>query len=75
MGSDYYEIKVKGNLDEHRAEWFGYMQVSHGESNCSTLSGFVLDQAALHGIQAKVRDLSLPLNSMRRREQVANKPK
>jgi hypothetical protein len=59
-----YEIRVKGILDGRRAAWFEDLQVtSDGEG--TVISGPVADQAALHGLLAKVRDLGLFLTSVR----------
>ena len=59
-----YEIRVKGVLDGRWAAWFGGLQVaSDGEE--TTISGPVADQAALHGLLTKVRDLGLFLISVR----------
>ena len=61
-----YEIRVEGMLDEHWSAWFDGMQIiseRHGET---VIAGPVTDQAALHGLLAKVRDLGLPLISVHR---------
>ena len=64
-----YEIRVKGVLDDHWSEWFDNMTLSSDDaSGETTLSGAVADQAALHGLLAKVRDLGLPLLSVHRRD-------
>ena len=63
-----YEIKVKGVLDDRWSEWFDGMTLSSNASDETTLSGPVADQAALHGLLAKVRDLGLPLLSVRRQD-------
>jgi hypothetical protein len=56
-----YEIRVKGHLDSHWSAWFDGLIITnlpHGEA---LLSGALADQAALHGVLMKVRDLGLPL--------------
>jgi hypothetical protein len=61
-----YEIRVEGMLDEYWSAWFDRMQIiseRHGET---VIAGPVTDQAALHGLLAKVRDLGLPLISVHR---------
>ena len=64
-----YEIRVKGVLDSRWSEWFDGMTLSNDDvSGETTLSGVVADQAALHGLLAKVRDLGLPLVSVHRRD-------
>jgi len=60
-----YQIKVQGRLDETWSDWFNNMTVTV-ESNddhvtITTLTGSVADQAALHGLLARIRDLGLPL--------------
>ena len=56
-----YEIRVKGHLDSRWSAWFEGLTITnlpHGEA---LLSGAIADQAALHGVLMKVRDLGLPL--------------
>ncbi len=56
-----YEIRVKGHLDSRWSAWFEGLTITnlpHGET---LLSGALADQAALHGVLMKVRDLGLPL--------------
>lgn len=63
-----YEIRVKGVLDDRWSGWFDGMAVSSDDaSGETTLSGPVADQAALHGLLVRVRDLGLPLLSVRQR--------
>ncbi|MFY9929034.1 MAG: hypothetical protein WAK82_13590 [Streptosporangiaceae bacterium] len=59
-----YEIRVKGILDRRWAAWFEGLQVS-SDGEETVISGPVADQAALHGLLAKVRDLGLFLISVR----------
>jgi hypothetical protein len=59
-----YEIRIKGILDRRWAAWFEDLQIS-SEEDQTVLSGRVADQAALHGLLAKVRDLGLTLISVR----------
>lgn len=58
-----YEIRVKGHLDTRWAAWFDGMTLSHDGDGSTLIHGLVVDQAALHGLLAKVRDLGLPLIS------------
>ena len=60
-GGGWYEIKVAGHLDEHWSERLGGLAISHDERGCTLLTGFVPDQAALHGILGQFRDLGLTL--------------
>jgi hypothetical protein len=60
-----YEIRVEGVLDSHWATWFGKLQIEN-DGRQTIMSGSFNDQAELHGVLAKVRDLGLTLNSLRR---------
>ena len=61
-----YEIRIQGHLDERWASWFDGMTIIWEEAGDTVLSGPVKDQAALHGLLRKVRDLGLRLRSVRR---------
>ena len=62
-----YEIRVRGVLDRQWSAWFEGLEVTGDEERGQTvIAGPVADQAALHGLLAKVRDLGLPLVSVRR---------
>jgi hypothetical protein len=60
----FYEIQVKGRLDAWREELFDGMTVASGDE-VTTISGYVADQAALHGLLARVRDFGLVLISVK----------
>jgi hypothetical protein len=60
----HYELRVEGHLDEHWSTWFGALTLSHGEDGTTTLRGVVADQAELHGLLTKVRDLGATLVSV-----------
>ncbi len=60
-----YEIRVKGHLDERWSDWFDGLRITNLENGEAVLSGDIVDQAALHGVLTKVRDLSLPLVAVR----------
>jgi hypothetical protein len=60
----YYEIKVGGHLDPQWSERFGGMKLTHLEANETLFSGLLPDQAALHGLLERVRDLNLTLISV-----------
>ena len=63
-----YEIEVEGHLDRSRwSRWFDGLEVTPREEGTTVLCGPVADQAALHGLLGKVRDLGLVLISVRRR--------
>ena len=61
-----YEIRVKGVLDSRWSTWFDDLRITNDQPDQTTLAGPVADQAALHGLLAKIRDLNLPLLSVRR---------
>ena len=63
-----YEIRVKGHLDEHWSIWFDGLTVQHEVSGNTILSGFVVDQAALHSLLIKVHTLNLTLLAVSRIE-------
>ncbi len=56
---EYYEIKVKSHLDQRWLDWFLGLQLTYLEGDKTLLSGLLLDQAALHGLLERVRDLNL----------------
>ena len=60
-----YEIKVMGKLAERWSEWFDDFEI-RSEQDTTILTGLVTDQAALHGLLNKVRDIGLPLLSIQR---------
>jgi hypothetical protein len=62
----YYEIRVEETLGSPWAAWFNGLRVTSGTDGHTTISGPVPDQAALHGLLAKVRDLGLVLVDVRR---------
>lgn len=61
-----YQIRIKGHLGPQWTEWFEGMAVTREENGDTLLTGPVIDQAALHGLIKKVRDLGLPLLSVKR---------
>jgi len=61
-----YEIRVDGVLDSRWSTWFDDLQVTSGAGGQTVIAGPVADQAALHALLAKIRDLNLPLISVRR---------
>jgi hypothetical protein len=63
-----YTIRVRGLLDPAWSVWFPGMRIRTDRPDESVIIGPVADQAALHGLPAKIRDLDLPLLSMQRHE-------
>ena len=61
-----YEIRFKGHLNRRRAQMFEGLEMVQGPDGETVLTGPVLDQAALHGILIRIRDLGVPLLSVRR---------
>ena len=67
---EFYEIRVKGHLAPSWSEMFDGMQIILTPDGGTTLSGAVADQAALHGLLARIRDLNLILISVNRVDDV-----
>jgi hypothetical protein len=61
-----WEIRLKGRLDSRWAAWFDGLSLAHASDGSTIISGVVADQAALHGLLQKVRDIGLPLVSVTR---------
>jgi hypothetical protein len=59
-----YQIRLQGHLDQQWADWFGGLTITLEANGETVLTGPVADQAALHGLLRKVRDLGLPLLSV-----------
>jgi len=60
----WYEIRLKGHLDNRWIAWFEGLTITREDNGETQLRGLVVDQAALHGLLRKVRDLGLPLVSV-----------
>ena len=63
---DIYEFQVKGHLDDRWSDWLGGLAIHLQEDGTTLLVGSVVDQAALHGVLIRIRDLGLPLLSVSR---------
>ena len=63
-----YQIRIEGHLGSQWADWFGGLTITLEEDGETLLTGPVVDQAALHGLLKKVRDLGMPLLSVNRVE-------
>jgi hypothetical protein len=59
-----YQIRINGHLDSQWTDWFEGLTITLEENGDTLLTGPVIDQAALHGLLKKVRDLGLPLVSV-----------
>jgi len=68
---DTYRIRVRGHLDDRWSDWLGGFAVRRHDDGTTELVGPVVDQAALHGVIARIRDLGLPLLAM---DRVADSP-
>lgn len=63
-GSLQYDIRVKGHLDTRWAAWFGGLILTNDGDGTTVIRGPVVDQAALHGLLQKLRDMGVPLISV-----------
>ncbi len=61
-----YELRVQGHLDVRWADWVDGLAFTHEVDGTTTLTGPLVDQAALHGLLSRIRDLGLPIVSLRR---------
>ena len=62
----WYRIRLQGHLDQRWSSWFGGLSLTRAADGTTLLEGRVADQAALHGLLGKVRDMGLPLVSVTR---------
>ena len=65
-----YEIRVAGRLDPSWSDWFGGLSVSHEGDDVTVIRGPILDQAALHAVLRRVRDVGAPLLSVEQKPSV-----
>jgi hypothetical protein len=61
-----YQIRIKGHLGRQWTDWFEGLTITLDDNGDTLLTGSVVDQAALHGLLKKVRDLGIPLLSVNR---------
>lgn len=66
-----YEIRIEGHLGHSWSDWLEGMSLRHEDNGETVLSGPLVDQAALHGVLIKIRDLGLPLVAVSRIEQAS----
>jgi hypothetical protein len=64
----FYEIRVEGHIGDSWSPWFEGMTIRHEAGGTTALAGTLVDEAALHGVLARIRDLGLPLVEVRRRD-------
>lgn len=64
--AETYRILVDGHLDARWTDWLGGLAIQHQDDGTTLLAGTLTDQAALHGVLARIRDLALPLRSVQR---------
>jgi hypothetical protein len=69
-----YEIRIRGHLADRWAHWFPGLTIGLTDNGDTLLTGPIVDQAALHGLLRKVRDLGMPLLSVNRVEPGADAP-
>ena len=67
FGSGWFEIRVRDHVDLEWSDHFAGMEITHEGEGVTVLAGLIADQAALHGLLARIRDLGLPLLSLQRR--------
>jgi len=61
-----YRIELQSALDSSWADWLGDLELSVTENGDTVLIGEIVDQSALHGLLARIRDLSIPIVSIER---------
>jgi hypothetical protein len=72
--SEIHEIRVQGCLDDRWADWLEGLALTRENDGTTTLTGPLADQAALHGVLNTIRDLNLPIVSVRRVYPDAERP-
>ncbi len=63
-GSQHYEIRVKGHLGARWSAWFDGLSLTNEDDGLTVIRGPLVDQAALHGVLQKLRDIGMPLVSL-----------
>ena len=65
-GPGRYELRLKGHLEQRWVDWLDGLAITHEGNGTTNLSGPLADQAALHGVLNRIRDLGLPIISVQR---------
>ena len=65
-----YQIRINGHLGRQWTDWFSGLAITLEDNGDTLLTGLIVDQAALHGLLRKVRDLGMPLISVSSRSQL-----
>jgi hypothetical protein len=63
-GPTTYELRIAGHLDHYWSSWFGDLALTHEDDGTTSLNGAMADQAELHGLLTKIRDLGVTLISV-----------
>ena len=74
-GGEMFQIILKGHLSENWSDWLDGLTIVHENDGTTTLTGKIVDPAALHGLLKKIRDLGLPLISVNRLDADKSKKK
>ena len=72
--SEIHEIRVQGRLDDRWVDWLEGLALTRENDGTTTMTGPLADQAALHGVLNTIRDLNLPIVSVRRIYPDAERP-
>ena len=72
--TDIYEVRVQGHVEDHWSEWLGGLAVQRRADGTTVLVGPVVDQAALHGVISRIRDLGVPLLSVHTPSAAGDRP-
>jgi hypothetical protein len=64
QGPSGYQLRLDGHLDEHWSSWFGDLTLTREDDGTTCLTGAITDQAELHGLLTKIRDLGVTLISV-----------
>ena len=74
QAAGWCEIRIQGHLDPRRASWFDGLTLTQADDGITVIQGQVVDQAALHGLLQKVRDIGLPLISVHHQDPERKSP-